>query len=133
MDVLRVLEMKDLDLQASQGSAVSEVTGSLGRRRDQGEQDLSSTFFRLPTGGNHAGSPKREMVRVRRATAGTKLAIVVMSALLLRLRLLEGESDPGNLSEGYTKRGAAGACVDGLGTGVAHADPSLTPVEFRES
>lgn len=67
------------------------VTGSLGRRRDQGEQDLSSTFFRLPTGGNHAGSPKREMVRVRRATAGTKLAIVVMSALLLRLRC---EPDP---------------------------------------
>jgi len=85
VDVLRVLEMKNLDLQGSQGSAVSEVTGSLGRRRDQGEQDLSSTFFRLPTGGNHAGSPKREMVRVRRATAGTKLAIVVMSALLLRL------------------------------------------------
>lgn len=45
---------------------------------------------------------------------GTKLAIVVMSALLLRLRLLEGEPDPGSLSEGSTKRGA---CINALGTG----------------
>jgi hypothetical protein len=41
--------------------------------------------------GNYAGLPKHEMVG---STAGTKLVIVVMSALLLRLRVTRRRAGP---------------------------------------